>query len=237
MDIKDVTSNWQWYVGAYLGLCLAYVTVGIRLNSTLIKALLKCAPTLFLINICISILQTFGRGPVGHVELSKQFERTLFGLIFSCIGDFYLIFDGFFIHGIASFAFTQAIYVFLFRGHTLISLTPSSAEMVVAVGILIVSLSVYFYLFAKLSRIIAICLGCYCILISTMLWSSLIQMLHSYNGGTLIGVLGASMFYLSDLLLGINRWRKSVLFGPELVMVTYYLAQIFIVWSQVFVVV
>ena len=228
-----LTSNLLWYVGVYFGLCLVYVSVGIRLTTTLGKALLKCAPTLFLINTCVSILQKFGRGPVGHVELSKQFELTLFSLIFSCIGDFYLIFDSFFIHGIASFAITQAIYIFLFRGHMLISLTLSSAELITAIGIMMVSLSVYFYLFPKLSRILAISLGCYCILISTMLWSSFVQMFHYCNCGTFIGVLGAAMFYLSDLLLGINRWRKNIPFGPELVMVTYYLAQSLILWSQV----
>ena len=232
--LAELTSNWLRYVGAYVSLCLLYLTVGIRLNRlTLVKGLLKCAPILFLIYSCVPVLQTFGKGPVGHVELARQFERVIFGLIFSCIGDFYLVFDAFFFHGIASFAIAQGIYVFLFHGQTLISVSLSYNEVITGVGVAIVSLSVYSYLFSKFSRILAIFLAAYCILISTMLWSSLVQLLHAYNQSNVMGAIGAGMFYTSDLLLGVNKWRIRIPFGPELVMVTYYLAQFLIMWSQI----
>lgn len=231
--LVDLTSHWLWYVSIYASLCLLYIAVGKRIPIKLVQGLLKCAPIIFLISTCVPILLRFGRGPVGHVELTKQFERALFGLIFSCIGDFYLVFDSFFIHGIASFAIAQTIYIFLFHGHMLISLSPSYNELIVAIGIALISLFFYSYLFPKFSRILAISLAGYCILISLMLWSSFAQMLHSHNDSTVMGAIGAGMFYTSDLLLGVNRWRIKIPFGLELVMITYYTAQILIFWSQV----
>ena len=231
--LGDLISSRRWYVGVYVAFCLVYIFVGIRIHNKLIRGLLKCAPVVFLIYTCVSVLQRFGRGPVGHVELTRQFERVLFGLIFSCIGDFYLVFEGFFIHGIASFAVAQTIYIFLFHGHMLISLSPSYSEFLIAIAVAIVSLSVYSYLLPKLSRILAISLVGYCILISIMLWSSIVQTLHSHDGGTFMGMIGAAMFYTSDLLLGVNKWRIKILFGSELVIITYFVAQFLIFWSQV----
>ena len=231
-SLTDMTSTWPWYVGIYVVFSLVYIFVGMRIQLKLIKGLLKCAPILLLIYLCVTLLQRFGQGPVGHVELTMHFERVLFGLVFSCIGDIYLIFEGFFIHGIASFAIAQLIYIFLFHGHKLILLS-SYNELLVGIIVALVSLLVYSYLLPKLSRILAISLIGYCILISLMLWSSLVQMFHSHDRGTFVGVIGAAMFYTSDLLLGVNRWRIKILFGSELVMITYYVAQLSIFFSRI----
>lgn len=229
------TSIWPWYVGSYVVFSLVYIFVGIRVQYKVLRGLLKCTPIVLLIYICVTILQTFGRGAVGHMELTRHFERVFFGLIFSCIGDFYLTFEGFFIHGMVSFAIAQLIYIFLFNGHDLILPSLSYNELLVGIAVAVISLSTYSYLLPKLSRILAISLVGYCILISIMLWSSLVQILHSQDntGGTFMGVVGAAMFYTSDLLLGVNRWRIKILFGSELVMITYYTAQLLIFWSQV----
>lgn len=220
------------YAGVYFTLCLVYIAVGIRSCNRVVRVLLKCSPIVLLIVTCAANLQKFGRGPVGHTDLTKRFECVLFGLIFSCIGDFYLIFDGLFIHGIASFAIAQMVYIYLFHGHMLIS-QSTYYEGLITAGVAMVSISVYLYLLPKLSRILAVSLLGYCTLISIMLWSSLAQMLRCHNASTIVGAVGASMFYTSDLLLGVNRWRIKMPFGPELVMITYYIAQFLITWSQI----
>ena len=229
--LADLTSRWPWYVGIYIAFCLVYVVVGMRIQVKLIRGVLKCAPIALLIYTCISVLQRFGRGPVGRVETKKQFERILFGLIFSLLGDFYLVFEEFFIHGVASFAVAQTIYIFLFRGHMLV-LSPTYGELLIAAGVAVVSLLVYSYISPKLGRIIAFCLAGYCTLISIMLWSSLAQTLHSHGTGTFMGAIGAAMFYTSDLLLAV-KWRIKIFWGSELVMITYYVAQFLIFSSQI----
>lgn len=221
------------FVCIYLSLCLVYIAVGIHLDSKLLRGLLKCAPVVLLIYTCFSILRTFGRGPIGHAELVKKLETTLFGLIFSCIGDAYLVADGFFIHGIASFAIAQTLYIFLFQGHTLLSLSPTYTELLTAMAVLLVSVTIYLYLLPKLSHILAMFLAVYCLLISFMLWSSLSQVLQSYSSRTVMGAVGAGMFYTSDLLLGVRLWRINLPFGRQLVMITYYAAQILIFSSQI----
>ena len=225
------------FVCIYISVCLVYLAIGIRLRPRLPRGLLKCAPIVLLIYACFSMLLKIGRGPVGHAELVKKLETTLFGLIFSCLGDAYLVVDTFFIHGIVSFAIAQTLYIFLFQGQMLdlFSLPPTYGELITGVAVLLVSVTVYLYLLPKLTRILAVCLAVYCLLISFMLWSSLSQMLLSYSKSTVMGASGAGMFYISDLLLGVRIWRISLPFHRELVMITYYAAQILILSSQVLV--
>ena len=64
-----------------------------------------------------------------------------------------------------------------------------------------------------------------------MLWSALVQAQQNLNDLPILGTVEAVLFYTSDLLLTVNKWRKSVPFAPVLIMTTYYSAQLFITGS------
>ena len=157
--------------------------------------------------------------------------RLFFGLAFSCLGDCYLVFDSFFIHGLLAFACAHLIYIYVFNGAVLLFAIPGQSELTTAVAIGLVSLLVYFYVLPKLGCVLVVPAAMYCVLISLMLWCALVTLQYDPRPSTLQGALGACLFYTSDLILTLNRWRLQIPFGPHVIMITYYAAQFLIFFS------
>ncbi len=89
------------------------------------------------------------------------------------------------------------------------------------------------FISAKFSAAFVIPSIVYCVLISLMLWGAVVQFHHKPEGDATIGVFGAAIFYTSDALLVVDRWRRNVAYGEVLIMVTYYMGQLFIAGSVV----
>lgn len=235
--IKDAFFSTPYSVymllGAYSVLCVIYMSCGMNLSSKLLKMVLKSSPVLFLILFFIYTVTSIHMGPVQAVGEIENLERILFGLVFSFLGDCYLVFDGFFIHGLLSFACAQLVYVGLFGGRVLLFVMPSQSELMTAAAVGLVSLWVYCYVFPKLSRVLVVAAALYCLLISLMLWCALVTLLQNAQLATLQGAIGACLFYTSDLLLALNRWGLTIPCGPHLVIGTYYAAQVSIFLSVI----
>ena len=220
-------------LGMYSVLCITYMTCGIHLSMKLGKMTLKSSPILFLILYFISAVTSVHMGPVQAVGDIGNLQRIIFGLIFSFLGDCYLVFDSLFIHGLVSFACAQLVYVGLFGGRTLLFTMPSQSGLVAAAAVGLVSLWVYCYVYPKLSRVLVVAAALYCLLISLMLWCALVTVMQDTKLSTLLGAIGACLFYTSDLLLAIDRWGSTIPHGPYLVIATYYAAQVFIFMSVI----
>ena len=212
----------------YAGLCIFYLAVGINSNYKAVKAVLKCTPIVCLILSAFFYSMPFAMGPIGHQEASKSYERLLYGLVFSCLGDLYLVFPKTFLLGVISFGialFGESVLMFLYN--------PTVSEITVAIAIGMVSLFVYFYILPKLNWILIVPFFAYCILISTMLWSAIVKMLQTPNDSScILGAVGACLFFTSDLVLAL-RGKLDVPYGPVIVMVTYYSAQLLISLSVI----
>ena len=103
-------------------------------------------------------------------------------------------------------------------------------DRVAPFGILvaIVSLILYLYLLPKIKTFLALPAAFYCCLIGCMLWRALVRFqVH----GDLIGVLGAVVYYISDSLLAVNKFRHRIFYADQLIMTTYYTAQLCITVS------
>lgn len=222
------------FLGMYLVLCLIYMTCGINVSMKPLKMVLKSSPVLFLIVFFIYTVSSVQMGPVQTVGDIDDLERLLFGLIFSFLGDCYLVFDSFFIHGLLSFACAQLIYVALFGGRVLLFIVPAQRELMTAAAVGFVSLWVYFYVLPKLSRVLVVAAALYCLLISLMLWCALVTLQQNAHLATLLGAIGACLFYTSDLILSLNRWGFTIPLEPHLVIGTYYAAQILIFLSVIY---
>lgn len=222
------------FIGIYSLLCISYMTFGINSSSKLIKVTLKCLPLLFLILFFLYTVTSIHFGPMQGVGDPSNLERLLFGLLFSCLGDFYLVFDMFFMLGILAFASTQMIHIGLFNGAALLFYMPDdTSQLVTAAAIVLVSSLVYFCILPNLSRVLIIPAAIYCILISIAAWCAIVTMQLNPKLSTQQGALGACLFYTSDLLLSVNRWRIKLPYGPVLVIGTYYAAQILIFFSVI----
>ena len=220
-------------LGIYVALCSIYMVFGIHSSSKILKMLLKCAPVLFLITFFIHAASKVELDPMQGVEDAANLERIIFGLIFSCVGDCYLVFDSLFILGILAFTATQLIYIGLFGGGILLFSMPNQNELIIAAAIALVSTLVFLSILPKLNCVLILPVAIYCSIISIMLWCAIVTMQQSIELSTSQGAVGACLFYTSDLLLGVNRWKLQIPCGSYLIMFTYYAAQILIFLSVI----
>ena len=163
------------------------------------------------------------------INLSKLF----WALLFSCIGDACLVFTDYFILGVTAFSISQGIYVSLFGGGLSIFQSVSYEEVAIGISVVAATCLVYVSIVHHMKPLLAVLVAMYCVLISTMLWNALIQAHRSLNNYTIMGAAGATLFYISDLLLSINKWRTKLPWGQIWIMTTYYSAQLCITGSVI----
>ena len=224
----------EWYFGAilYTMLCLLYMFLGMNSDKKPLKLVLKGAPIVFLIvTVGKEIFQRSAPVTFSAPGSSKQLSTLFWGLVFTCIGDGYLIFESFFLYGVLSFAVAQAIFISLFDGSVSLLFDPTRNDIISGLAIVVVSTLLLAYIWPKLNRALVVPVAMYCCVISFMLWSAVVKMLHKPTDLTVLGAIGALMFYTSDLLLGVHKWRLQIPFAQVFIMTTYYTAQLFIARS------
>jgi uncharacterized membrane protein YhhN len=201
--------------------------LAILINS---KALNHLAKPLLLPVLIISLLHTRPKTPGKKLLLS--------GLIFSWAGDIALMFDDrfpvLFIYGLVCFLTTHVFYIIYFLSlhspkTSLLKKNPLLLILVIGYGISLVGL-----LFPRLGSL-EIPVTVYATVICIMLLSCL----HAYSKishrAANAYLLGASMFVLSDSLLAFNKFYHNFPFASALIILTYCMAQYFIVlgfWQE-----
>ena len=216
----------------YVALCKLYLFLGLRAHSNAVKLVLKCSPVAFLgVVVALRVLNT--RAPVTSMGPGSagKLSQLFWGLLFSCIGDGYLVFPEYFLFGVAAFTIAQAIYVTLFSGRLVVLMDLSTEEVVAALGVAVVSALLFAAVMRKMGSRMLLPAAIYAVLISMMLWSALVQANRNLSQLTLLGAVGALMFYLSDMLLIVNKWSVSVPFANVFIMATYYAGQLLITSS------
>ena len=222
--------GFEGYVLLYCALCLLYLVIFINRRSSKYKALFKIIPILVLVVCCVRtasrIMAPFHvKGP----SYMPNLKRLGWGLVFSAIGDVYLVFDKLFIYGLLAFSVSQGLYFISFSSeHFYMRLT--NLEMSLAPAILLLSMVIYFYLLPKVKWSLAIPAFFYFILISGMFWSAMVQALkfYEYSNYFVVAAIGAGLFYISDMYLAVNIGRGPLPYVHYVVMVTYYAAQLFV---------
>ena len=223
----------EWFVipGVYTLLCAVYIIFGLQVQLKPVKMLLKCAPIIFLLTMVLMEVAQMD-GPYSMSEQKRTFSKLIWGLVFSGIGDAYLVVPGYFVFGLISFAIAQGIYIKLFDPIFPASISdPTQTDYTIAIGVATVSLAVYFYVFPKLSKVLKVAAAAYCVLISVMLWRAIARLQYEVSDVSIMGAVGACMFYTSDLLLAVTKWRLEIPASQLFIMTTYYSAQFFIAGS------
>lgn len=223
--------QWHWCILLYVAMCSFFIFLEFRTNSRVVRLIFKCFPLTILIgtvahNLLLSNAPVSLSTPGSVARLSQLF----WGLLFSCIGDAYLVFPDYFSFGVISFAISQTIYISLFGG---LILFQSATKVEVAMGLVVAALSckVSLPIMRHVKPVLAVLVLLYSALISMMLWSALVQAYRSLNYHTIFGTVGATMFYISDLLLCVNKWQMKLPYAQVFIMSTYYSAQLCITGS------
>ena len=148
-----------------------------------------------------------------------QIKLDLFfilGLIFSFLGDFFLLLTSGFLLGLGSFLLAHIFYIISFKKRSL-----SRVSVGVVVVLLLYLVSLLSFLFPHLNEM-KIPVIIYGIIISMMLYFSI-------KTQEKLLIVGALFFVISDSVLSVNLFVNSSLLLNLLVMITYVLAQVLLV--------
>lgn len=155
--------------------------------------------------------------------------KSIFGaLIFSWVGDIFLLFDDYFIAGLLAFLVGHVFYIRAFlRASTK---SKNSTTYVVTSTIAVVTFLVIFLskIQSKLGDM-TMPVFIYAIVISVMLWIALNRKNKTNPKSFLLTAIGAALFVLSDSLIAWNLFHSSIIYADLLIMSTYLAAQALIV--------
>ncbi len=154
-----------------------------------------------------------------------------FGLFFSFLGDVFLLNDhdrAFFIAGLCSFLLTHILYSAYFLQFNRKKMIITKRNLLT--GLLITAYGVFFLTLLKPGTgNIFIPVVIYTICISLMFFSAIAIYPHINPITGRYYVAGAGIFVLSDSLLAINKFYQPFPAAGIIIMLTYCLAQLFIV--------
>ncbi len=144
----------------------------------------------------------------------------LAGLIFSLVGDLFLLFPHkFFIQGLAAFLIAHILYIsaFIQRG---IFVSPS-----IAILIGIISLGMVGFLWRSLDKALQIPVLVYLCVISGMAILAISLWVAQPSPLTLYAAGGALLFVISDSALACKQFKSKFRYDQGLIMATYFAAQ------------
>jgi uncharacterized membrane protein YhhN len=153
----------------------------------------------------------------------------LAGLIFSLFGDIFLMLPGdWFLAGLIAFLVAQIAYTVGFNsGGLLIRLESTLVAVVIFAIAAVIYLQLRNGLKASGSEGLIPPVTIYVIVISIMLWSASTTFFRDdwLTQAAILVTIGAGFFYLSDAVLGWNRFVNEIPRGNLLVIMTYHTAQ------------
>lgn len=148
-------------------------------------------------------------------------------LFFAWLGDMFLMLNDknpiYFMLGLGSFLIMQIFYIKIFN---LFKIKGLIAKKEYSIPIILLGITIFIYLFPKLADLKTPVL-LYFLAILTMVLSALNLWNRVYFGKEIF--VGAVFFMVSDSLIAINKFQISIPFAGFLIMLTYILAQWFII--------
>jgi uncharacterized membrane protein YhhN len=157
-----------------------------------------------------------------NMEISDK--TMLVSLIFSCLGDTFLMFQGknsqFFLLGLGSFLVAQIAYCLVFSKEV-------KRSFLKRIPFAIYSTSLFFYLKPNISKDFSLPIIIYTLAISWMGIKAIERQTTQKSYSFVL--IGAILFIISDSLIAINKFAYSIPLSGLWVMATYIAAQYLIV--------
>lgn len=155
------------------------------------------------------------------VQSIKKYQLfIIIGLVFCMIGDYTL---QWFLIGLTSFLIGHVFYIFAFSG-TSEQPVPTWAK----IGLLLYGAAMAIWIastvFKSGETVLTFAVLAYISIILTMGWKAI-------RTGSPFAIIGALLFIASDSYLAINKFIMPLPFAHEVIMMTYYSAQILIALS------
>jgi uncharacterized membrane protein YhhN len=155
-----------------------------------------------------------------------KFRWFLFtALLFSWIGDILLLSDQFFIWGLISFLAAHIFYIILFNKELKTAGGKISFKSVPALIIFLYLITFLSFLLPRLVFGLQIPITVYAIIISMMLYIAYLLSQKWHLPSSLLLLLGATSFLISDSILAIHKFYAPISLSDIIIMVTYLFAQ------------
>jgi uncharacterized membrane protein YhhN len=195
---------------------------GSKLDS-LIYCVIKLLPVISLI---IFVL-LHGMSLADYYAYSR---KILIGLVFSLIGDTFLVWksSGYFVHGLLMFAVAQVMYMTAFGFRPL---SPGIGAILFGIA-----MCIYSYLLPGLHGCMVYMVFFYVLLIAMMGWRAIARVQFFDDLWTwtkLCSCFGSICFIISDTVIAIDKFLVPMTYSHQIIMVTYYAAQFGITLSVV----
>ena len=210
----------------YATLSTVYVVFGLEQRGKRLplaqRLVLKCLPVVFL-SICTA-WRVFGASTLA-IPNTKE---LLVSLVLSAIGDGLLLFKqrkDLFLCGIATFGTAQLCNIILLGGAKMEGVWQG------VFSVLLSSFLYFFVLYPGLKPFLVVPAAIYCFLMTILLWRGLVLVTvptSDWSVSSLMGGFGCLSYYVSDLTLGIQLSSQKFPLGDQVVIITYYLAQVFL---------
>ncbi len=150
------------------------------------------------------------------------------GLIFSLIGDIFLIFpEKHFKNGLIVFLVGHICYITAFVISTGFHLTYWLFIPVVIVG------SIYLQLILPYSGKMKLPIIIYITMVMIMVWMAVERFHSDPTLRTILPTIGAILFMISDAVLALNKFRKPFYYAELIILTTYFTAQWFLAVSVI----
>ncbi|MBR07492.1 MAG: hypothetical protein CMP48_07380 [Rickettsiales bacterium] len=145
-------------------------------------------------------------------------------LVFAWIGDMLLLMQGeelYFLGGLGSFLIMQVLYTLVFYKSMQSPALPKSNIIIPSlIGFVVIAYGAFHY-----AGIMWIPVVIYALCILTMLAFALNRQSETSNQSFLLTTVGATLFVISDSLIGVNKFMMEIPYAPFLIMATYIPAQ------------
>jgi len=176
-----------------------------------VKLIFKVIPMILLIFMAIT----------QKAQSIKKYQRfIIIGLVFCMIGDYTL---QWFLIGLTSFLIGHVFYIFAFSSNSE-QPVPTWAK----IGLLLYGAAMAIWIastvFKSGETVLTFAVLAYISIILTMGWTAI-------RTGSPFAIIGALLFITSDSYLAINKFIMPLPFAHEIIMTTYYSAQILIALS------
>jgi uncharacterized membrane protein YhhN len=176
-------------------------------------------PLAMVMAIAFVAVRARGRGGIARFD-----ALLMLALAFSLTGDAFLMFEGYFIAGLASFLAAHVCYIVLFKDG--VEWLPNWRALAL---VLALATAMYAFLFGHLPEGLRLPVAAYTLAIALMAAQAIGRAMALRNASAAGVATGAVLFMLSDSLLAINRFAMPLPMAQFWVLATYYAAQALIV--------
>jgi len=190
----------------------ACLTIRAKTSHSTIQLLIFKPLTMGLI-LCLFVI-------LGHSHLNFYFFSVLCGLLFSLMGDVFLIFpEKHFLKGLIGFLTAHLFYITAFSSGKPVIVTLRIPILLFIYG------SIIFLILRPNLKKMALPVGFYIVVILIMTWQAWERWVWFQNRAALFAAAGSVLFLISDSMLAINRFKRSFKIAEALILSTYFTAQ------------